>query len=88
MKYRAGHGETRFSYRSVDYCIAVRGKLFARGFPVTGSVPVATFGEQGGGGGGGGCRGKCVGRSRIGNVNLGALNTQLSALVLQVRGGH
>jgi hypothetical protein len=58
MKYRAGHGETRFSYRSVDYCVAVRSKLIARGFPVTGSVPVATFGEPGGGGGGGGCR-KC-----------------------------
>jgi hypothetical protein len=87
MKYRAGHGETRFSYRSVDYCIAVRGKLIARGFPVTGAVPVATFGGPGGGGGGGGCR-KCVGRSRIGNVNLATLNTQLSTLVLQVRGGH
>jgi hypothetical protein len=78
-------GETRFSYRSVDYC-AVRGKLIARGFPVTGSVPVATFGEAGTGGGAG-CR-KCVGRSRIGNVNLAALNTKLGALVLQVRGGH
>jgi hypothetical protein len=87
MKYRAGHGETRFSYRSVDYCLAVRSKLMARGFPVTGSVPVATFGEASGGGGGGGCR-KCVGRSRIGNVNLAALNTKLSTLVLQVRGGR
>jgi soluble lytic murein transglycosylase-like protein len=87
MKYRAGHGETRFSYRSVDYCVAVRSKLIARGFPVTGSVPVATFGEAGGGGGGGGYR-KCVGRARIGNVNLATLNTQLSTLVLQARGGH
>ncbi len=87
MKYRAGHGETRFSYRSVDYCIAVRSKLMARGFPVTGSVPVATFGEPGGGGGGGSCR-KCVGRGRVGNVNLAALNTRLSTLVLQVRGGR
>ena len=87
MKYRAGHGETRFSYRSVDYCLAVRSKLMARGFPVTGSVPVATFGEASGGGGGGGCR-KCDGRSRIGNVNLAALNTKLSTLVLQVRGGR
>jgi soluble lytic murein transglycosylase-like protein len=87
MKYRAGHGETRFSYRSVDYCLAVRSKLMARGFPVTGSVPIATFGEASGGGGGGSCR-KCVGRSRIGNVNLAALNTKLSTLVLQVRGGR
>src|SRR5262249_42385334 len=45
MKYRAGHGETRFSYLSVNYCVAVRGKLAARGFKVTGTVPVATFGE-------------------------------------------
>jgi soluble lytic murein transglycosylase-like protein len=26
MKYRAGHGETRFSYLSVNYCLAVRAK--------------------------------------------------------------
>lgn len=89
MKYRAGHGETRFSYRSVGYCVAVRGKLFARGFRVTGSVPVATFGEPGGGGAGGaGCRRRCLGSSQIGHVNLAALNTQLSALVTQVRAGR
>ncbi|MDQ0354247.1 hypothetical protein J2S22_001164 [Rhodoplanes tepidamans] len=45
MKYRAGHGERRFSYRSVDYCLKVRARLAARGHPVIGSVPVATFGE-------------------------------------------
>ena len=45
MKYRAGHGETRFSYRSVDYCLKVRAKLLARGYPVRGTVPVATFGD-------------------------------------------
>lgn len=45
MKYRAGHGESRFSYRSVDYCIKVRRGLIARGFPVSGEVPKATFGE-------------------------------------------
>jgi soluble lytic murein transglycosylase-like protein len=50
MKYRAGHGETRFSYLSVNYCLAVRSKLAARGFPVTGNVPVATFGEAASGG--------------------------------------
>jgi soluble lytic murein transglycosylase-like protein len=83
MKYRAGHGETRFSYRSVDYCLSVRAKLLARGFPVTGPVPVATFGEPGAAN----CR-KCVGQARIGNVNLAALNTRLSSLVLQVRGGR
>lgn len=84
MKYRAGHGQTRFSYRSVDYCVAVRGKLAAHGFRVTGTVPVATFGEPGGGG----CRKRCFGSARIGRVNLAALNTQLSSLVAQVRGGR
>jgi soluble lytic murein transglycosylase-like protein len=89
MKYRAGHGETRFSYRSVAYCVAVRGKLAARGFMVTGSVPVATFGESGGVVASGvGCRRRCVGTSGIGRVNLVALNTQLSAIVVQVRAGR
>jgi soluble lytic murein transglycosylase-like protein len=81
MKYRAGHGETRFSFLSVNYCLAVRSKLAARGFAVSGSVPVATFGEAGGTG----CKRKCLGGSRIGHVNLAALNMQLSALVVQVR---
>jgi soluble lytic murein transglycosylase-like protein len=45
MKYRAGHGETRFSYLSVEYCIRVRSALMARGFAVTGAVPTPTFGE-------------------------------------------
>jgi soluble lytic murein transglycosylase-like protein len=87
MKYRAGHGETRFSYLSVNYCLAVRGKLAARGYRVTGAVPVATFGEaaSGGGGGSAGCRRKCLGGGRIGSVNLAALNTRLSAIVMQVK---
>ncbi len=80
MKYRAGHGETRFSYLSVNYCLAVRAKLMARGFPVTGRVPVATFGEAAGGG----CSRKCATFARVGHVNLAALNSQLSALVVQV----
>jgi soluble lytic murein transglycosylase-like protein len=83
MKYRAGHGETRFSYRSVDYCIAVRSKLTARGFHVTGAVPVATFGEAGNG-----CRKRCIGTTGVGRVNLAALNRQLSTLVIQVRAGR
>lgn len=89
MKYRAGHGETRFSYLSVNYCVAVRSRLFARGFRVTGTVPVATFGEPGrAGGGGGGCGRKCLGGGgRIGRVDLVALNTRLNALVIQARGG-
>ena len=48
MKYRAGHGETRFSHRSVAYCLRVRAELKARGFKVTGEVPVATFGAPAG----------------------------------------
>jgi soluble lytic murein transglycosylase-like protein len=87
MKYRAGHGETRFSYLSVNYCLAVRSKLAARGFRVTGTVPVATFGDPGGGGGGG-CRRRCIGIARIGSVNLAALNSRLTTLVAQVRVGR
>src|SRR5882757_3082188 len=87
MKYRAGHGETRFSYLSVNYCLAVRSKLVARGFRVTGTVPVASFGEPGQAGGGRGCGRKCLGVSRIGTVNIAAINTQLSALVTEARRG-
>lgn len=53
MKYRAGHGETRFSIKSVDYCKRVRSHLAGLGFPVTGSVPKPTFGASGGGNAGG-----------------------------------
>lgn len=81
MKYRAGHGETRFSYLSVNYCLAVRSKLAARGFRVTGTVPVATFGDAASAG----CKRKCLGGSHIGGVNLAALNTRLSALVMRVK---
>ena len=52
MKYRAGHGETRFSVKSVDYCKRVRSHLASVGFPVTGNVPKPTFGFNEGGGGG------------------------------------
>ncbi len=86
MKYRAGHGETRFSHLSVNYCLAVRAKLFARGFPVTGSVPVATFGKPAGLGGG--CGKKCLGTAGIGRVDLAGLNTRLNAIVMQVRSGR
>ncbi len=47
MKYRAGHGESRFSVLSVDYCIRVRKHLAALGYPVTGDVPAAVFGFGG-----------------------------------------
>ena len=89
MKYRAGHGETRFSVLSVNYCLAVRARLAANGYAVTGIVPVATFGNGGAGGGvaaaGHGCR-RCFG-ARLGTVNIAALNANLTALVAQVRGG-
>jgi hypothetical protein len=89
MKYRAGHGETRFSYLSVNYCLAVRAKLVARGFHVTGTLPVATFGEPGSSPGSGrGCGRRCLGVGRIGTVDIAALNTRLSTLVAQVRGGR
>jgi hypothetical protein len=50
MKYRAGHGETRFSVKSIDYCLRVRRHLTSIGFPVTGEVPKPTFGFNQGGG--------------------------------------
>jgi soluble lytic murein transglycosylase-like protein len=83
MKYRAGHGETRFSYLSVNYCLAVRAKLAARGYHVTGIVPVATFGEATRGAAG--CKHRCLAGGMIGSVNLAALNTQLSSLAVQMR---
>ncbi|MCA1452483.1 transglycosylase SLT domain-containing protein [Bradyrhizobium sp. BRP22] len=86
MKYRAGHGETRFSHLSVNYCLAVRAKLAARGFPVTGSVPVATFGKPAGQGGG--CGQKCLRTAAVGRVDLAALNARLSAIVMQARSGR
>lgn len=46
MKYRAGHGESRFSHRSVAYCIRVRTHLASIGYKITGDVPLATFGER------------------------------------------
>lgn len=57
MKYRAGHGETRFSHRSVAYCVRVREILASRGFKVTGVVPEATFGLPAGKLGAGPARG-------------------------------
>jgi soluble lytic murein transglycosylase-like protein len=89
MKYRAGHGETRFSYRSVDYCLKVRARLAARGYPVTGAVPIATFGEPSFNGGASvACRRRCLGGPLVGGVNLAALNSQLNSLVTQVRRDH
>ena len=66
MKYRAGHGETRFSVKSVDYCKRVRSHLVSIGFPVTGEVPKPTFGFSEGGGGGGPIRVKGRIKVRLG----------------------
>jgi soluble lytic murein transglycosylase-like protein len=44
MKYRAGHGETRFSVLSVRYCDRARQILQREGIKVTGTLPEATFG--------------------------------------------
>jgi soluble lytic murein transglycosylase-like protein len=46
MKYRAGHDETRFSVKSVNYCVAVRRHMAAAGYRVTGKVPKAEFGFE------------------------------------------
>lgn len=83
MKYRAGHGETRFSYLSVDYCLKVRARLRARGFQVAGVVPTATFGNPVPGGGASRCRGRCLGGVGRG-VDFAALNSQLSQIAFRV----
>jgi hypothetical protein len=48
MKYRAGHGETRFSVLSVRYCDRARQILQREGVEVTGTLPEATFGFSAG----------------------------------------
>jgi soluble lytic murein transglycosylase-like protein len=80
MKYRAGHGETRFSVRSVDYCVRVRAHLAARGFRVTGIVPLPTFGQPFGASG----RGRSQLSQGGGRINLEALNVQLRELTDKV----
>lgn len=84
MKYRAGHGETRFSALSVRYCVAMRARLTALGFAVTGRVPVATIGDPAGRG----CGRRCIAVTAAGHLDLDALNSRLSALVVRVRGGR
>jgi soluble lytic murein transglycosylase-like protein len=79
MKYRAGHGETRFSNLSVDYCARVRDHLAANGVVVTGSVPQPSFGRPSPGNlSGGPLRGRQV--SGSGRVDFVALNTRLRTL--------
>ncbi|WP_454646427.1 lytic transglycosylase domain-containing protein [Bradyrhizobium liaoningense] len=76
MKYRAGHGETRFSHLSVEYCARVRAHLAANGIPVTGSVPQPTFGRPAGNRGTGGRV-----RTAGGAIDFTALNTRLQGAV-------
>ena len=45
MKYRAGHKQSRFSQRSVDYCRRARTILIREGFQVAGEVPVPDLAE-------------------------------------------
>jgi soluble lytic murein transglycosylase-like protein len=73
MKYRAGHGETRFSYLSVEYCIRVRARLAARGYRVSGTVPLPTFGQPLGASG----RGRLPLDRGAGRLDLDALNARL-----------
>jgi soluble lytic murein transglycosylase-like protein len=80
MKYRAGHGETRFSVRSVDYCVRVRAHLAARGFPVTGVVPLPTFGQPFGASN----HGRLQPDRGAGRVDLDALNARLRELTDKV----
>jgi soluble lytic murein transglycosylase-like protein len=78
MKYRAGHGETRFSYLSVEYCTRVRAHLAANGVAVTGSVPQPTFGRSpalAGSPGRGSSRGRLT--AGAGAINFAELNTRL-----------
>ena len=87
MKYRAGHGETRFSQLSVDYCMRARARLAAMGYAVTGSVPVATFGFNPGLGGTkamASCRRRCVTLGGAGRVDFAALNNRLAQVAVQV----
>nr|WP_084293043.1 transglycosylase SLT domain-containing protein [Bradyrhizobium sp. WSM3983] len=76
MKYRAGHGETRFSYLSVEYCQRVRQHLSANGVVVTGSVPQPTFGRTPGAGTGPRARSL----SAPATVNFAALNARLRGM--------
>jgi len=81
MKYRAGLGESRFSVRSVNYCIRVRSHLAARGVVVTGTVPEPTFGQafEVASSGRSGARpsGRSVWGRGAGTVNFAALNAKL-----------
>lgn len=46
MKYRAGHKQTRFSARSVAYCLKARKILSREGYQVSGAVPLVNLGSK------------------------------------------
>jgi soluble lytic murein transglycosylase-like protein len=83
MKYRAGHGETRFSPLSVSYCSRVRNHLAANGVPVTGTVPQPNLTPRTPGAP---PRNRPAGRlSSGGSVNFAALNARLRTVTDTVR---
>jgi len=84
MKYRAGHGETRFSVRSVEYCLRVRAHLARRGYAVAGAVPRPSFDETAAARRGNRVVSKSSGRS----LNLAVLNMQLRALSERAAANH
>jgi soluble lytic murein transglycosylase-like protein len=87
MKYRAGHAEDRFSYRSVDYCLRVRAVLKAQGYPLFGEVPAATFGEPVAGGGAFAARPgrkRLAARSGKGRINWAAADARMRAITSKV----
>ena len=81
MKYRAGHGETRFSFRSVDYCVRIRNHLAVHGVAVKGEVPQPTFGMPVASG----ALARPSSRNRASStVNLAGLNARLRVLTDKV----
>ena len=79
MKYRAGHGETRFSHKSVAYCRRVREVLAAQGYPLHGDVPKATFGGPAIASGGSTASGRGASRSRT-RTNWSAHDRRIKAI--------
>ncbi|MFC5067683.1 lytic transglycosylase domain-containing protein [Flaviflagellibacter deserti] len=80
MKYRAGHGETRFSHKSVAYCVRVRQILAEQGYSVRGEVPVATFGAPAVAMAGGRVKTAAGARSSRSRINWTAHNRRIKAI--------
>jgi hypothetical protein len=71
---------------SVDYCTKARARLAAKGYPLTGTVPVATFGFRPGLGGTAtaSCRKRCLTLGGAGRVDFAALNNRLAQVAIQI----